>query len=370
MTAPTVTINQAAGEADPVRFGAVSFDVVFSENVTGFDASDVILSGTAGVTSTNMVVARVDNSHYTVTVWGMQASGAVTADIVTGAATSIATGQASAAESFTDNTVTYIYPTTAASDFYQTNEDTPLTVAASAGVLANDSVGSRNTNSAVLDAGPSHASSFSFNADGSFSYVQQVDYTGLDTFTYHIFDGVADSATTQVMLSVTAVNDPPDIAALAPVTIAEDSTRVFSTANGNAINVSDVDGGNGLETVTLLVSHGTLTLGSTANLQSVINNSSVVVLTGTIANLNLALQGTTYTPAANYNGADQLAVTIDDNDNFNTGTALSLTLKWCRSPSPPSTTRRSTRCRARSARRAASITRLQVCRSAMSMQRR
>ena len=35
-TAPTVTINQAAGQADPTNAIPINFTVVFSEPVTGF----------------------------------------------------------------------------------------------------------------------------------------------------------------------------------------------------------------------------------------------------------------------------------------------------------------------------------------------
>ena len=35
-TAPTVTINQAAGQADPTNASPINFTVVFSESVTDF----------------------------------------------------------------------------------------------------------------------------------------------------------------------------------------------------------------------------------------------------------------------------------------------------------------------------------------------
>src|SRR5205814_7683128 len=47
-TAPTVTINQAAGQSDPTNGSPINFTVVFSEPVTGFTAAtDVTTSGTA-----------------------------------------------------------------------------------------------------------------------------------------------------------------------------------------------------------------------------------------------------------------------------------------------------------------------------------
>ena len=45
---PTVTINQAAGQADPTNASPINFTVVFSEPVAGFATGDVTLAGTAG----------------------------------------------------------------------------------------------------------------------------------------------------------------------------------------------------------------------------------------------------------------------------------------------------------------------------------
>ncbi len=42
-TPPTVTINQAAGQADPTNASPINFTVVFSEPVTGFATGDVTL---------------------------------------------------------------------------------------------------------------------------------------------------------------------------------------------------------------------------------------------------------------------------------------------------------------------------------------
>jgi hypothetical protein len=52
-TAPSVTINQAASQADPTSSSPINFTAVFGEPVTGFGvhASDVTLSGTAGAST-------------------------------------------------------------------------------------------------------------------------------------------------------------------------------------------------------------------------------------------------------------------------------------------------------------------------------
>ena len=56
--APTVTVNQTIGQADPTNVSPVSFTVVFSEPVTGFDATDVTVGGTA-TTAAPTVIAGV-----------------------------------------------------------------------------------------------------------------------------------------------------------------------------------------------------------------------------------------------------------------------------------------------------------------------
>ena len=52
-TAPTVTINQASGQADPTTASPINFTATFSEPVTGFTGSDVSFTGsTAGTGGT------------------------------------------------------------------------------------------------------------------------------------------------------------------------------------------------------------------------------------------------------------------------------------------------------------------------------
>ena len=101
---PTVTINQGAGQNDPTSASPITFDVVFSEPVTGFDASDVIVTGSAfGAGATPVVNVSGSGANYTVTVSGMNQSGTVRASISAGAATG-ANG-ANVASTSMDNTV-------------------------------------------------------------------------------------------------------------------------------------------------------------------------------------------------------------------------------------------------------------------------
>ena len=103
-TAPTVTINQAAGQADPTNASPINFTVVFSEDVTGFTASDVSFAGsTVGSLSATVTGGP---SSYNVAVTGMTGSGDVVASIPAGAATDGA-GNGNTASTSTDNTVAF-----------------------------------------------------------------------------------------------------------------------------------------------------------------------------------------------------------------------------------------------------------------------
>ena len=68
-TGPTVTINQAGGQADPTSTSPINFTVVFSETTTNFATGDVTISGTAGGTKTATVTGS--GTTYNVAVTGM-----------------------------------------------------------------------------------------------------------------------------------------------------------------------------------------------------------------------------------------------------------------------------------------------------------
>ncbi|MBU0675046.1 MAG: lamin tail domain-containing protein [Proteobacteria bacterium] len=105
-TAPTVTINQAAGQTDPGTSSPINFTVTFSETVTGFDIpADVTLSGTAGPTT----AVITGTGPYNVAVSGMSSVGTVIAAINTSVAQDAA-GNNNAASTSTDNQVTYSPP--------------------------------------------------------------------------------------------------------------------------------------------------------------------------------------------------------------------------------------------------------------------
>jgi Bacterial Ig-like domain len=103
ITRPTVTINQASAQVDPTKDTPIAFTTTFSEVVTGFTASDVVLTGTAGATTT---VVTGGPSVYTISVSGMTGDGTVIASIPAGGVQDGA-ANTNIASASTDNTVTY-----------------------------------------------------------------------------------------------------------------------------------------------------------------------------------------------------------------------------------------------------------------------
>jgi large repetitive protein len=129
-----------------------------------------------------------------------------------------------------------------------------------------------------------------------------------------------DQSPNTVTINVNAVNDAPINSVPGTQSVNEDATLTFSSGTGNAITISDVDVGSGNETVTLTVTNGTLALGSHAGLVSFSpDNAASITLTGTIANIDNALNGLTYTGNLNFNGTETLVVSTNDNGNTGAG---------------------------------------------------
>ena len=213
-----------------------------------------------------------------------------------------------------------------------TDEDTGVSIT----IQGQDPDGSNLTFNSIV--GPTHGSLGAFSApscDGAgvcsstATYTPSANYNGPDSITFKVNDGTANSNENgTVSITVNAVNDAPTVTAPAgPLSATEDTQLTIN--GGNLISVADVDAGGSSEKVTLGVVHGTLTLASLSGITFVdgtANGTASLHFTGTIANLNTALNGLKYQGTQDYNstrGAETLSININDQGNTGSGGALS-----------------------------------------------
>jgi len=103
LVAPTVTVNQAAGQVDPTTTSPIGFSVAFSEPVVGFTNTDITYIGTALATTATVTGT---GPVYDALVSGMTQSGTVIPTVTAAKATDIA-GNGNTAATSTDATVSY-----------------------------------------------------------------------------------------------------------------------------------------------------------------------------------------------------------------------------------------------------------------------
>ena len=138
-----------------------------------------------------------------------------------------------------------------------------------------------------------------------------------------------ETATATTFVTIEPIDDAPVNHLPGEQTAAEDVTHVFSSANGNAITVSDVDAGTQSLTTTLSVQHGTLTIAAgiiaAAGVTVGGNSSGMLVVSGSQSAINAALDGLVYVADANFHGSDTLVVSTNDNGATGNGGPLTTT---------------------------------------------
>ena len=131
--------------------------------------------------------------------------------------------------------------------------------------------------------------------------------------------GGAKTDSKSIVISVGAVNDPPQLTLPGVKTVAEDTLLSIT-----GITVADADAGSGQLKITMSVGHGRFTLAQTTGLTFTVGDGTsdaAMTFTGTLANINSALARVDYLGNANYSGTDALAVSVDDQGNTGAGGA-------------------------------------------------
>lgn len=129
----------------------------------------------------------------------------------------------------------------ASNDAWSMSAGATLDVAAP-GVLGNDSDADGDGLTAVLANGTA-SGSLALNADGSFSYTPNAGFAGTDSFTYRASDGVLQSSSATVSITVNPVVNTPPLAVNDSATAAMRKTAGYTPKRISVLaNDSDPDG--------------------------------------------------------------------------------------------------------------------------------
>jgi VCBS repeat-containing protein len=177
------------------------------------------------------------------------------------------------------------------------------------------------TYSLVSGIGSTDNAAFTIDVDGNLKTAAGLDFETQSSYSIRVRSTDAGSLGTEDVftVSVTDVNEAPTVAVPGAQTAYEDVDKAIS-----GITVGDPGGGS--LTVTLAVSHGKLTLGTTTGLSVSGNGSGAVTLSGSIADLNAALSSLLYRGGLNYSGTDTLSITASDGSLSSNG-SVALTVK-------------------------------------------
>ena len=184
----------------------------------------------------------------------------------------------------------------AANDSYATETNNPITVAAGAGVLANDnSSGDNETLTSVLVAQATHGA-VTLNADGSFTYTPNHDFQGTDTFTYQAKNenGLLSNIAT---VNIVMTDQAP--AGAASQSYSTETNNTLSLASPGILANSSNSGD--FENLTVIPETVTTTGGGTVTVNS---DGS-----------------TTYTPAHNFQGTDTFTYQVMNENGLFSDTA-------------------------------------------------
>lgn len=179
-------------------------------------------------------------------------------------------------------------------DDYTVAANSQLYVPVAQGVLANDADPEGQYLQAVLVQDVAHGV-LHMGADGWFLYTPSVNYAGTDSFTYRVYDPYTSHGPVTVIIHVPAV--PVGVAQ--SVTVASNTTGT-PTSLPVTLAASDLDGDALTYSIVSGPSHGTLGAVSGA--------------------------GVTYTPVANYTGADSFTFRAYDGTYWSSPAAVSITV--------------------------------------------
>ena len=189
-------------------------------------------------------------------------------------------------------------------------------LAATVGATGVSIVSGVNTNTLILSGTAAQLNNlFAGNNGSTLTYRLAGDTpVAARLLTISASDGSLSGSDTAI-INITAINDAPENTVPGAQVTDENVALVFSSANGNLLQIDDLDiAANDLE-VTLSVTNGSLTLAGTTGLAFTSGDGvadGLMVFRGTLSDINSALATLTFNPTASFNGASTLTITTSD----------------------------------------------------------
>ncbi len=156
--------------------------------------------------------------------------------------------------------------------------------------------------------------------DGDTSYTL---LTAAASSTDSAYDGLAVADVLLTNLEV--ANTAPAITSPVTQSIDEDTPLIFSSANGNALVVSDDDAGDNPVQIGLSANDGVLSLAGTTGLTFSAGDGTAdasIQFTGKIRDINSALEGMSFFPNSDFNGSTNISIDLNDLGNSGSSGAL------------------------------------------------
>jgi hypothetical protein len=159
--------------------------------------------------------------------------------------------------------------------------------------------------------------------NGSLQFQGTIDWNGRTDFHFTVQDtGLSDalnkneSLPHKATITALAVNDPPT-ATVPPLQFINTDVSHYIVVTGVCVADVDAHEGTGLVRASLSVEHGVLGLAGTVG--------SAVTITGSLGDVNRALEGVTYSPSSYIGNSDTITLTANDLGNTGKGGPLEVT---------------------------------------------
>jgi len=142
----------------------------------------------------------------------------------------------------------------------------------------------------------------------AFDYLAEGEHLEL-RYTVNLADGNGGTVAQDVTITINGTNDAPEVTMSAAVPLTDEDTTLIITG----FSVADVD--SDMLTVTLSSDHGAISLSGLSGLSFAAGDGAAdatMTFTGSVADINAALAGMSFAPAANYSGQAGIDYTVSD----------------------------------------------------------